>query len=58
MLRRPTPEQAIEAACLLLDEGHEVFGIGTGELTDTIEGEEIKRIYAMWARARGPFGMV
>jgi len=52
----PTPESAIEAACHLIDEGSDVFGIGTGPLTDTIAGNEIARIYAIWAREKSPFG--
>ena len=43
--RFPDPERAIEAACLLLDDGSDVFGIGTGPLTDSIDRREIKRIY-------------
>ena len=30
----PSPEAAIENACRLIDEGHDVFGIGTGDLTE------------------------
>jgi hypothetical protein len=56
VVRRSTPEEAIEAACMLIDKGHDVFGIGTGDLSDSIEGDEITRIYAMWARARASFG--
>ena len=51
-----TPETAIETACQLIDEGSDVFGIGTGPLTDTIAGNEIARIYAIWAREKSPFG--
>jgi hypothetical protein len=52
----PSPEAAIEAACLFIDDGHDVFGIGTGPLTDSIERKQIARIYALWARAKNPFG--
>ena len=52
----PTPESAIETACHLIDEGSDVFGIGTGPLTDTIAGNQIARIYAIWAREKSPFG--
>jgi hypothetical protein len=45
-----TPEAAIEAACRLLDDGHEVSGIGTEDLTDSISEWEIARIYALWVR--------
>ena len=30
----PSPETAIEGACRLIDDGHDVFGIGTGELAE------------------------
>ena len=52
----PSPETAIENACRLIDDGHDVFGIGTGALADSIEPEQIARIYAMWRRAKSPFG--
>ena len=50
------PELAIEAACRLIDEGRDVYGIGTGPLTDSIGKDEIAKIYAMWDRAKYPFG--
>jgi hypothetical protein len=50
--QHPSPERAIEAACRLIDAGHDVFGIGTGPLTDSIGKVEIARIYAIWARAK------
>ena len=50
IVRLPNPEEAIEAACRLIDEGFEVFGIGSGPLTDSIEKMQIVRIYAMWAK--------
>lgn len=53
--RHPSPEQAIEAACGLIDEGCDVYGIGTGPLTDSIDRERIDRIYTIWARERHPF---
>ena len=52
----PSPE--FENACRLMDDGHEVFGIGTGALTNSIEREQIAGIYAMWARAKSPFGKI
>ena len=52
----PSPESAVENACRLIDEGHDVFGIGTGDLTDSIEPEQIARIYALWTRAKSSFG--
>jgi hypothetical protein len=51
------PEDAIESACRLIDDGCDVFGLGTGPLTDSIERDQIDRIYAMWARAKHPFGL-
>jgi hypothetical protein len=56
IVRHPSPERAIEAACRLIDDGCDVYGIGTGPLTDSIAREQIAGIYAMWARARSPFG--
>ena len=55
IVRHPSPERAIEAACRLIDDGCDVYGIGTGPLADSIEREQIARIYAMWARTRSPF---
>jgi hypothetical protein len=57
LARHPSPESAIEFACGLIDDGREVFGIGTGPLTDSIGKAQIDRIYALWARAKNPFGM-
>ena len=51
----PTPEIAIEEACYLIDQGQEVYGIGTGRLSDSIAREQIDRIYGIWARAKYPF---
>jgi hypothetical protein len=55
VIQHTTPERAIEAACRLIDDGNDVFGIGTGPLTDSIGRGEIARIYDIWARARPPF---
>jgi hypothetical protein len=48
----PTPERAIEEACRMLDDGWDVFGIGTGPLSDSIDRSQIKRIHEMWKAAR------
>jgi hypothetical protein len=55
VVMHPNPEEAIEAACGLIDGGHDVFGIGTGPLTDSIDAARIARIYSLWARAKYPF---
>jgi hypothetical protein len=36
----------VPAPCCLLDDSHEVFGIGTEDLTDSISEQVIARIYA------------
>jgi hypothetical protein len=56
--RHPSPERAIESACRLIDDGFDVYGVGTGPLSDSIEREQIARIYVMWARAKFPFGKI
>ena len=43
-----SPEQAIEAACGLMDAGYEVYGVGTELPADAIGRTEIDRIYALW----------
>ena len=40
-----------------MDEGYDVYGIGTGPLTDSIDREQIARIYAMWVREKLPLGI-
>ena len=52
-----SPEAAIEAACRMIDDGYDVYGIGTGPLTDSIDKDQIARIYEIWARAEHPFGV-
>jgi hypothetical protein len=54
IVRMRTPEQAIETACRLLDAGFDVYAIGTGPLTDSIERDQIDLIFEMWVRARLP----
>ena len=51
VVRFESPEGAIEAACRLMDTGSDVFGIGTGPLTDSIGRDEIVRIHAMWVHS-------
>ncbi len=53
---QPSPELAIESACRLIDDGADVYGIGTGPLAASIARDQIARVYALWARAREPFG--
>ncbi len=52
LVRMRTPEQAIKTACELLDDHCDVFGIGTGPLTNSIGKDQIALIYNMWLRAR------
>ena len=52
LIRVKTPEEAIELACRLLDDGRDVWAIGTGSLTDTIAKDQIARIYQIWLRAK------
>jgi hypothetical protein len=54
LVQHPTPEAAIEAACHLIDDGCDVYGIGTGPLTDSIGRIEIGRIHAFWAKVVHP----
>ena len=54
-VRYPSPESAIEAACLLMDKGCDVYGIGSGPVANSIEREQIGRIYEFWARGKYPF---
>jgi hypothetical protein len=49
IVRHPSPEETIKVACLLLDDGCEVYGIGTGPLSDSIGKDEIARIHDLWA---------
>jgi hypothetical protein len=58
IVRRPSPEEAIEAACQLIDDGCDVYGIGTGSLTDSIAKNEIAKIYDFWVREKFPFGKI
>jgi len=52
--RFPTPEQAIDAACRLMDAGCDVYGIGTGPLTDSVGREGIAKMYAIYTRFTPP----
>jgi hypothetical protein len=52
LVRYPTPQAAIQAACHLIDDGWDVYSIGTGALTDSVGQKEIARIYALWAKAK------
>lgn len=49
--RYPSPEVAVRAACRLIDEGFDVYAIGTGPLADSIGIAEIVKIYNMWKKA-------
>ena len=48
---------AIEAACCLMDDGYDVYGIGTGPLADAIGPVEIALICATWVRTRSSPGV-
>jgi hypothetical protein len=48
----PTAENAIEAACLLIDQGYDVYGIWTGHLTEAVDREQIIRIYSVRIKPR------
>ena len=54
VVMNPTPEAAIVTACQLIDQGREVYGIGTGPLTDAIGAADIARIYLTWKAVKGP----
>lgn len=47
----PSPEIAIRAACRLMDEGFDVYAIGTGSLADSIGIATIVKIYEIWTKA-------
>jgi hypothetical protein len=55
VVMHPSPEMAIEAACCLMDDGADVFGIGAGALDDSIDRDQIARIYALWTTTRCGF---
>jgi hypothetical protein len=55
--RHPTPEEAIEAACRLIKGGCDVYGLGTGPVTASLDKDQIARIYELWARPERPFGL-
>jgi hypothetical protein len=48
IVNHSTPEDAIHAVCRLIDDGFDVIGIGIGPLTDSIEKEQIDRIFKLW----------
>jgi len=48
----PTAENAIEAACLLIDQGCDVYGIWTGQLAESVDREQIIRIYGLRIKPR------
>jgi hypothetical protein len=54
VVMHPTPEAAIAGACQMMDEGGDVFGLGTDSLDGTLDRRETARIYAIWARMTYP----
>jgi hypothetical protein len=56
IVMHPSPELAIEAACRPMDEGDDVFAIRMGSLDDSIDRDQVARIYAIWTRGKSPFG--
>jgi len=57
MDRYRTPEAAIEAACVLMDNNYEVYEIGMGPPPGAIDASEIVKIYQLWLRRKYPFGL-
>ena len=55
LARYPSPEEAIKAACGLLDNGCDVYRIGMDSLDYSIEKDQITRICAIRVKARVPF---
>ena len=54
LVRYPTPEEAIEFACRLIDKGCYVYAMG--KTTHTFfSRDDIARIYAFWAIPKTPF---
>jgi hypothetical protein len=53
-----SPEGAIKSACQFIDDGCDVYGIGTAPLTDSIAKDEIVKIYNIWLREKLPFGRI
>jgi hypothetical protein len=47
-----SPEDALEACCLLIRSGVDVFGIGTGPLKDAVDREYVDRLYDLWSQAK------
>lgn len=53
--RRQSLDEAIETACMLLDEGCDVSSIGFKTLDNAVLRHDIENIYSIWVRAKGPF---
>ena len=53
----PTPEAAIDAACLHIEGGGRVAALGSYELAEEMDDpEELHRLYELWSKERHPFG--
>jgi hypothetical protein len=52
--RYPTREAAMEAACRLIKDKVDVYGLGTGPLANSLDKDQIAHIYELWARTERP----
>lgn len=50
--RYPTQEIALKAACLLIDQGCDVLGIGLAPGTSDLDPEQVAEFYRSWAHER------
>lgn len=48
-------DEAIELACLLMDNGGDVIAIGHQTLDNAVGRSEIERIYSIWLKAKGAY---
>jgi hypothetical protein len=48
-------DDAIETACMLMDNGCDVSSIGYQTLDNAVAKPDIENIYSIWVRAKGSF---